>query len=443
MTLQVPHSGQVRRPGYAPTANTSVGRRGLHTRDRIVACAAEIFLANGYHSTSIDAIAKAAGASRATIYQYFAGKDDIFRELADASERAVVAHGDRLGRLGPTADGLKNLRHWLAEWADIYDAHAAVFAEFPGIGTSRGLPVVDVGPVADKFRRPVTERLREARLRGLQPDDAAAALMRIPHMVNLYRHRAMFPLPPRAAVSDSLAIALQLMLFPDTPADALCTNSPYHVHRPESMPIPAEPGVAVDSDAFDISDISPIARDVLAASSQLFAEHGYYAVGMEDIAAAADIGRATLYRYFSTKHKILGELTGRAVLETEQHAAALHHMAQEPFDPNGFAAWMEGYARFHRAYRGVIRAWFDGTAAEQLPEGTVSHGVGSMYQAVTALLGRATLPPGMDTAVAAAVFLAVLGRMTEPTSTRNGGDSDRRAADLMVHLLRRSVVRFG
>jgi AcrR family transcriptional regulator len=177
--------------------------------------------------------------------------------------------------------------------------------------------------------------------------------------------------------------------------------------------------------------------------NSVIAKHGYYAVGMEDIAAAADIGRATLYRYFSTKHKILGELTRRAVLETEQHAAALHHMAQEQFDPDGFAAWMEGYVRFHRAYRGVIRAWFDGTVAEQLSDATVSHGVGSMYQAVSALLDRATLPPGMDPVVAAAVFLAVLGRMTEPTSTRNGGDRGQRAADLMVRLLRRSVLRFG
>ena len=67
---------KLRRSGYAPAANAGVGRRGLHTRDRILGCAAEAFLANGFHATSLDAIAKAAGASRPTVYQYFAGKEE-------------------------------------------------------------------------------------------------------------------------------------------------------------------------------------------------------------------------------------------------------------------------------------------------------------------------------------------------------------------------------
>ena len=198
MSTASARSDKVRRPGYAPAANVGVGRRGLHTRDRILACAAEVFLTNGFHGTSLDTIAKAANASRATVYQYFAGKEDIFRELSVASERDVLIHGERLGDLGPTEDGVRALHRWLMEWADIYDTHAAVFAEYPGIGTE--LSVIDVGTVAEDFRRAVTARLRGARLHDLDVDDAAAALMRIPHMVHLYRCRAMFPLPARAVL---------------------------------------------------------------------------------------------------------------------------------------------------------------------------------------------------------------------------------------------------
>src|ERR1700723_4071306 len=88
---------KLRRPGYAPAANAGVGRRGLHTRERILGCAAEVFLANGFHATSLDAIAKAARASRATVYQYFAGKEEIFRELSALAESDVLAHGEQLG----------------------------------------------------------------------------------------------------------------------------------------------------------------------------------------------------------------------------------------------------------------------------------------------------------------------------------------------------------
>jgi len=418
---------KTRRPGYAPAANVGVGRRGLHTRDRILACAAEVFLANGFHGTSLDTIAKAANASRATVYQYFAGKEDIFRELSAAAERDVLVHGEQLGELGPTIAGVDELHRWLVDWAAIYDAHAAVFAEFPGIGTAAGLSVIDAGAVAETYRLMVTERLRRAPLDELDAHDAAAVLGRIPHMVNLYRHRAMFPLPDRSVVSWSLTVALQLMLFPETPADALRAAAPQVLapaSRPSAVIEPSWPTPQITE-----MPLSPIAHDVLSVSSALFAERGYYAVGMEELS------RATLYRYFSTKDRILAELTRRAVTEIEEHAATLSPMAS-----GSLTEWMLGYVRFHRTYRGVIRAWFDGTVAEQLSDAAVDHGIGAIHRAVAASLDTVELPAGLDDQVAGAVFLAVLGRMTEPTAA-TAADSDERAAELMANLLRRSLLR--
>jgi AcrR family transcriptional regulator len=425
---------KLRRPGYAPAANAGVGRRGLHTRERILGCAAEVFLANGFHATSLDAIAKAANASRATVYQYFAGKEEIFRELSALAEHDVLAHGEHLRGLGPTVDGVESLHRWLVEWADLYDAHAAVFAEFPGIGTATGLSVIDASAAADQFHKTVTDRLRRTRLRDLDPDDAAAALGRIPHMVHLYGYRAMFPLPARATVTWSLTVALQLMLFPETPTDVLQAVTPQATNRGERTTPRAVNGAADTPPPIDVSG-SPVPQDVLSVSSALFAERGYYAVSMEEIAAAADVSRATLYRYFSTKDKILAELTLRAVAEIEEHAAALPAMAGD-----SLTDWMLGYVRFHRAYRGVIRAWFDGTVAEQLSGADVDHGIGAIHQAVAALLSTVDLPAGIDADVAGAVFVAVLGRMSEP-ATASTPDSDERAASLMVKLLRRALLR--
>src|ERR1700742_5372637 len=119
-SLMVPTPDKVRRPGYAPAANAGVGRRGLHTRDRILGCAAKVFLTNGFHATSLDAIAKAAHASRATVYQYFAGKEEIFGELSAMAERDVLEHSQHLGGLGTTVDEMNALPRWLVEWEDIY-----------------------------------------------------------------------------------------------------------------------------------------------------------------------------------------------------------------------------------------------------------------------------------------------------------------------------------
>jgi AcrR family transcriptional regulator len=425
---------KMRRPGYAPDANAGVGRRGLHTRERILGCAAEVFLTNGFHATSLDAIAKAAHASRATVYQYFAGKEEIFGELSALAERDVLEHGEHLGELGPTVDGVGRLHRWLAEWADIYDSHAAVFAEFPGIGTATGLAVIDASAAANQFHQMITDRLRRTSLRDLDADDAAAALGRIPHMVHLYRYRAMFPLPARAIVTWSLTIAMQLMLFPETPDDVLQGSEPRVTSgcaRTPPRALDSTPATPMAAEA----SASPVPQDVLSVSSALFAERGYYAVGMEEIAAAADVSRATLYRYFSTKDKILAELTRRAVAEIEQHATALPVMAAE-----SLTEWMLGYVRFHRAYNGVIRAWFDGTVAEQLSGADVDHGIGAIHQAVAAFLSTVDLPAGIDADVAGAVFMALLGRMSEPTAAC-APDSDERAAQLMITLLRRSLLR--
>src|SRR3984893_1570467 len=425
---------KLRRPGYAPAAKAGLGRRGLHTRERILGCAAEVFLANGFHATSLDAIARAAHASRATVYQYFAGKEEIFRELSALAERDVLEHGEHLSDLGPTVDGVDALHRWLAEWADIYDAHAAVFAEFPGIGTATGLSVIDASTDADQFHQTVTARLRDPRLRDLDADDAAAALGRIPHMVHLYRYRALFPLPARATVSWSLTIALQLMLFPATPDDVLQAATPDVTEACVRTLLGALNNAGATPAVTDTPG-SPIRQDVLSVSSALFAERGYYAIGMEEIAAAADVSRAILYRYFSTQDKILAELTRRAVVEIEEHAAALPAMAAD-----SLTEWMRGYVRFHRTYRGVIRAWFDGTVAEQLSDADVDHGIGAIFQSVAALLSTVDLPPGVDADVAGAVFVAVLGRMSEPTGA-SASHSDERAATLMVKLLRRALLR--
>jgi AcrR family transcriptional regulator len=431
----MPQSEKLRRSGYAPS-NNSLGRRGRHTRARVVECAAKLFVANGFHGTSIDAIAKAVGGSRATIYQYFEGKEEIFVELARHCEPAVLEHGRQLGRLGPDVEGIHNLHQWLQEWARLYDQHAMVFLEFPGIGTIEGLPQTDAGAVSDRYALLVTRRLREAGVSGIDPFDATAALLRISHMVNLYRYRGMFGLRPETTTSASLAIAMQLLLFPETPAEVIATVAPPAVEPPDAAV--QDLALISPSEKPDETDVSPIREDILAASSALFAERGYYSVGMEDIAAAANVSRATLYRHFSTKVKILAELTGWAMVEGRHLAAELHQLAERDFDFEELHAWLSRYVRFHRSYGGVIRAWYDGTLAKQLAD-AVSQAIAPFQRAATALLNRTDIPPGMDPSVAAAIFLAVLGRMSELTVSQHRVESDYDTAGLMMLVLQRSL----
>jgi AcrR family transcriptional regulator len=60
------------------------------TRDQVIAAAAKVFARNGFHATSLDAIAEEAGFSRGAVYYNFADKEELFLELLDrrCAERA-------------------------------------------------------------------------------------------------------------------------------------------------------------------------------------------------------------------------------------------------------------------------------------------------------------------------------------------------------------------
>ncbi len=57
-------------------------RQKAQTREHLLDAAAGLIAERGYGDTTMDDIARAAGSSRATVYAYFATKDDILRTLA-------------------------------------------------------------------------------------------------------------------------------------------------------------------------------------------------------------------------------------------------------------------------------------------------------------------------------------------------------------------------
>jgi len=84
---------------------TSRGTR-VDKRRVILDAAAPIFGDEGYERASIDAIAAAAGVSKPTIYSYFGGKDQLFREsVADSAAQQNAAAFEVIQRLDltPTA----------------------------------------------------------------------------------------------------------------------------------------------------------------------------------------------------------------------------------------------------------------------------------------------------------------------------------------------------
>ena len=107
--------------------NPRVGARGQRTQQRILDAALRAFGDEGYHGCSIDRITKLARCSRVSFYQYFASKEDVFRQLAGQVARQVSASTEALDPLTADVDGWAALRAWVARYAEIHARYEPVF----------------------------------------------------------------------------------------------------------------------------------------------------------------------------------------------------------------------------------------------------------------------------------------------------------------------------
>src|ERR1700730_2750667 len=87
-----------KKQGTAMSATVKVRRtrpRGEVRRSQILDAAAQVFLENGYAGATIDLVIERAGASKATVYSFFGGKDGLFAAIVEERcERILSAFGD-------------------------------------------------------------------------------------------------------------------------------------------------------------------------------------------------------------------------------------------------------------------------------------------------------------------------------------------------------------
>src|SRR4030095_8028235 len=108
---------------------------------KILEAARRVFMTDGYGAASMDAIAKAAGVSKATVYAHFAGKDHLFAAIIAQQCRvhSAIPALDDIERSTPEA-ALRALGRNFAdlvlspEVLDLYRIRVAETAPFPRTG---------------------------------------------------------------------------------------------------------------------------------------------------------------------------------------------------------------------------------------------------------------------------------------------------------------------
>jgi AcrR family transcriptional regulator len=112
------------------TARLTRAERREQTRDDLIAAADRRFVEGGFHATSLDQIAAAAGYTKGAVYSNFASKEDLFfavyERRADASEadmRQLLAGdpGDMIDRLSADTAGRRGRDdRWLAVFFEFW-----------------------------------------------------------------------------------------------------------------------------------------------------------------------------------------------------------------------------------------------------------------------------------------------------------------------------------
>jgi AcrR family transcriptional regulator len=433
----------VRRQGYWPSSPV-VGSRGARTRERIVAEALLLFERQGFRATSVDNIARAAGTSRATLYQYFESKEQIFLELIEECGSALRRVARRIGVLGPTETGFAHLHWWLGEWAWVYDKYATVFVQWAELESSGTGVRSLVGGFVQSYNKGIAARLEGSGLSGLTAAEAAVVLTSTVHRFNYFRHRRPGLPPPEEAV-DGLAVVLQLALYPDTPVAAF-SGLPSVVARRAAGPAPVRDTVP-SPPATPTAELSPRAavtvREMVEAGARLFAERGYHGTSVDDVVAAAGFARTTFYKYFDEKSDLLLRLTEESLAGAAELSAGMAALEPGPGLAAGLRAWLGRYLPFYRRYLGVFRAWVEGATTDPRVSSLAEQVNAAMAAAVHAVLARVERPYPLDLDVAEVVVLAVLDRLPEYVEIAGVPVSDERLVELMALVLERGLLDGG
>ncbi|MEV0766723.1 TetR/AcrR family transcriptional regulator [Nocardia salmonicida] len=430
----------LRRSSYGPTS-PEIGSRGTNTRRKIVDVSLKLFGELGFFNTSVDAIAKEVGVSRATLYQYFPGKDEIFLELMDECGSALLRVTRRIGALGPTDTGFDNLNWWLGEWSWVFERYSTMFVQWANVATTESVVQPEIDRFVGRYQRQLADRLADTDLGGLDPEAAAMAMMAVVHRVNLYLHTDRAHGRSIESVVDALSVFLQLMFFPDTPPSVFDTL-PLRVDSRQIVSIPLPPaatGLSIDERTRGLSNRArrTVERLVAAGAAQ-FAARGYFRANVDDIVAAAGYARGTFYKYFNEKQDLLLTVCAEAAAHALVLDGELRRLAPPSADPAGLRAWLSGFVGFETQFGGSIDVWTEHAAESPLVADLGAYGEAMTDTAILDFLctvDRQGYP--FDPIGAVLVFRAILERLARAAQEIESPLTHEQVVDLMATMIER------
>lgn len=343
-----------RRTSYGPTS-PRIGMRGSRTREKIIAETLQLFARLGFQDTTVHNIAEATKISRATLYQYFASKDDIVKELLDECSSALIEVIDGIGQLGPTAEGFDELRRWITEWSAVHVRYGVLFVRWADVDLPVGLGTLQ------EYEHRLMHLLGDAGIDAMSPADASTLVTDVVHRFNFLRFAEPDSRVQDPGAVDEVAIVLQLVLFPTTPRDVLSAARVQSVGSSTQFAVARRlrPSRLDDITATLTPRSSLTVRRIVQAGADSFAELGYHGANLDEIVRQAGFARGTFYKYFADKADLLLVLADEFEDLAFAHILALGEISAAGGGQAERLDWTQRLLELRSAHLGVMRALID------------------------------------------------------------------------------------
>ncbi|HVV29276.1 MAG TPA: TetR/AcrR family transcriptional regulator [Mycobacteriales bacterium] len=431
----------IRRASYG--SNPVLGPHGSRARQEILAAARTLFDQRGYHATTVEAIGAAAGRSGASVYQYFANKNELFQVFVYDLGTDLLRQAGRLGPPAPTARGFDELRSWLDGISAILERHATTFRLWTSVEQSERNLLSPAQRFLDLFTQRLEPRLREAGVTGVDHGALALAILRTVERAHFIRHTWRPDVLP-SELNDALARFLQMAFFPSAaasfranplPAGQWCPAGPVdHPGLPDpTRSMRRNPGARSQ----------PTVDRLLAAASDVFGDEGLVAASVPDIVARAGVGHGTFYSYWTDLSAIFASLAARTagslIPLVDSSVAAGTELETAATAGPWLDDLIERWVGFCQHERGVLRVW----SQERLPTPTdeqlrssVASWCSRLLSDVIRRAGREDLLPETGTQLTMAALLNFpLIRSESPTWV-----SDEQLSRVLRYLIGRGLL---
>ena len=331
--------------------NPAVGAKGRATQQRLLSAALELFDEQGYNHTSVEDITERADCSRATLYQYFESKDDLFRRLAGRFGEDLGQLIEGLEPIDASTKGVEVIRGWFAQLVDVHDQYRPIASSFAASLRRDQQMVTGAKTLGDRYGKALAKVLRDPLPSPIPIESLANLVSGTAYETCNIAGRSRQLSPERRV--DGTAQWVHRAFFGKIAGvnlDAPTESSRKRTKAPDLW-VP-------NSDGLGLRPKSERTRALLVQSAgEAFSELGYHSTRVDDIVAAASLSHGAFYRYFDDKEAVFTEVATAA-------AADMILLLEELPDPDdGIASWCQRYYRTYQAHGPLFQIWPEATEA--------------------------------------------------------------------------------